>query len=149
MEHGKEQWLSPRKDPVEAKGKGSMKTFWVDRITTKKGSSVSSGNSSRDCIEEVATPTPSVKTEELSKANKIVDASSARLVNWLVDLLLDDIKKIVSRTLLGAGNIWGEQRKGTSVLHRPANFAIFRYMCAAKPLIVTVQLQKSKLTLNS
>ena len=40
--NGKEKWLVPREEGVEAKGKGLMKTFWVE-IATTTPQSVSSG----------------------------------------------------------------------------------------------------------
>jgi Adenylate and Guanylate cyclase catalytic domain len=36
-EAGHDRWVSPRKDLVEAKGKGSMQTYWVSRPVCSDG----------------------------------------------------------------------------------------------------------------
>jgi hypothetical protein len=40
---GKEHWLIPREDEVKAKGKGILKTFWLN-IQNDKAASVTSGS---------------------------------------------------------------------------------------------------------
>jgi hypothetical protein len=37
---GKGRWLTPREDRIDAKGKGNMQTYWVER---RRGGSQSSG----------------------------------------------------------------------------------------------------------
>ena len=41
LAHGKQSWLIEREDPVEAKGKGVLQTFWIDTDKLER-SSVSS-----------------------------------------------------------------------------------------------------------
>ncbi|CAB9498466.1 Receptor-type guanylate cyclase gcy [Seminavis robusta] len=68
---GKDQWLTQREDAVKAKGKGIMRTYWM---TPKKNDSSAGGSSVGDPAEQ---------------------QSQNRLVDWIVSLMLDDIRKIV------------------------------------------------------
>ena len=88
---GKAHWLRPREDAVKAKGKGVLNTFWLNPGFSKRASSTTSSQSDSNALENkpdgdiLAKPSPqSIKQE--------------RLVEWMVELLLDHIKKIVSRT---------------------------------------------------
>ena len=83
-EAGREHWLSPRKDQVSAKGKGLLKTFFADP-TRKRGSSCGS----EDIAGEVTT------TGSLLGFEGTTRSLQERLVEWMVDLLMDDVKKIV------------------------------------------------------
>jgi hypothetical protein len=66
---GKSHWLKPRQGGVTAKGKGVLNTFWLDPTARKRSGT----------------------------ASAIV--KQGRLVNWIVKLLMERIKKIVSSTL--------------------------------------------------
>ena len=46
-EAGKSSWLTPRKDLVEAKGKGKMQTYWVEPNKGGKSTEVASNVSSK------------------------------------------------------------------------------------------------------
>jgi len=83
-EAGKEHWLTPRKDKVQAKGKGVMNTFFANP-TSMKGSSVAS--STNDTKSEV------------TGTSEIMLGANERLVEWMVELFCSDIKKIVSRRI--------------------------------------------------
>jgi hypothetical protein len=50
---GKADWIVPRDDRVNAKGKGELKTYWLE-IVQHDGASVTSGKSSDDDNESVA-----------------------------------------------------------------------------------------------
>jgi 3'5'-cyclic nucleotide phosphodiesterase len=71
---GKGKWITKRTDRVDAKGLGSLETFWLDPTLDKAYSSV-----------------------ELQQGNEeeIADAHS-RLVDWVVETLLDKLRKIVA-----------------------------------------------------
>jgi len=88
-EADREYWLTERDEKVTAKGKGLMTTFWADP-TTKRGSSANSSQSDR-------------KEDDMEQTNSIIDETpnsvNQRLIGWVVDILMDDIKKIVSADL--------------------------------------------------
>jgi hypothetical protein len=85
--HGKERWLVARNDEVIAKGKGVLKTFWLNVSESIAGSSNSrSLGSSDDAFEEnnveedvIITRDPQLKSH--------FDEKTTRLVSWNVDLL--------------------------------------------------------------
>ena len=92
-EAGKGHWLKQRKNMVEAKGKGCLVTYWTDP-TSHKATSSASGESSEG---------PTMLKELDSKP------VNDRLVNWMVDLILDSVKKVVSCTL-GLGDVTNKSK---------------------------------------
>ncbi|CAB9496580.1 Receptor-type guanylate cyclase gcy [Seminavis robusta] len=79
---GKEHWLQPRDDAVKAKGLGCLNTFWANPTNRRGSSSILS--SSIFGGDSVQTP----KKEIVQPVNK-------RLVDWMVDLLKDNLQKLV------------------------------------------------------
>jgi len=77
QQSGHQQWVKPREDGVHAKGKGVLSTFWLN--FSEHGSDTSSMVGSKQSIE----------SQKISKAQE-------RMVNWMVELLLGNIKKIMS-----------------------------------------------------
>lgn len=75
---GHQQWVKPREDGVHAKGKGVLSTFWLNF----------SGNGSNSDTSSVVDNKPI----DVKASNKAQD----RMVNWMSELLLANIKKIVS-----------------------------------------------------
>jgi hypothetical protein len=92
---GKGHWLKPRLGGVTAKGKGVLKAFWLDP-TAKKGSRHSSASSetSSEGTSSLALLDPALGTKTSEAMVK-----QGRLVDWMVELLMEHIKKIVSLTL--------------------------------------------------
>jgi hypothetical protein len=88
---GKGHWLKPRHGGVTAKGKGVLKAFWLDP-TAKKGSSTASSEASSGDDLALIDPASGPQTAEAI-------VKQGRLVNWMVELLMEHIKKIVSWTL--------------------------------------------------
>jgi hypothetical protein len=89
---GKSHWLKPRQGGVTAKGKGVLNTFWLDPTARKRSGTASSDTSSGT---DVALLDPALGSSKTAEA--IV--KQGRLVNWIVKLLMERIKKIVSSTL--------------------------------------------------
>jgi Adenylate and Guanylate cyclase catalytic domain len=88
VEADKEYWLIPREDKIMAKGKGTLQTFFVDP-TKKRASSCDS--------EEASSKTDKVmKEESFPESSNAPTSVNDRLINWMVDLFLEDIKKLVS-----------------------------------------------------
>jgi Adenylate and Guanylate cyclase catalytic domain len=88
--NGKQHWLVQRKDSVEAKGKGSLQTYWLNPSLHKK-----SGFPEHDPSE-----TGSVASSIVSQNPEKDMVKRDRLVNWMTQLLLDHIKKVVSPLIL-------------------------------------------------
>ena len=79
----------------QAKGKGVMKTHWVLPVSHSRSSNSSSMDGSNGCRQAVD------EKELRVSLHKQPQHVSARLVNWMADLLLGNIKKIVSTIFLG------------------------------------------------
>jgi hypothetical protein len=91
---GKDHWLTPREETVEAKGKGHLTTFFVfekkDR-SMSNASTTSSTNSSQVSEGSDLSPTVVNNTDNLSFDRR------RRLIDWNVDLFAGSIRKIVAR----------------------------------------------------
>jgi len=91
---GKDHWLTPREETVEAKGKGQLTTFFVfekkDR-SMSNASTTSSTNSSQVSEGSDLSPTVVNNTDNLSFDRR------RRLIDWNVDLFAGSIRKIVAR----------------------------------------------------
>jgi hypothetical protein len=74
---GKAEWLQQREDRVEAKGKGKLVTYWVDR---SKGRTLNN-------------ETSSVVEAEVDDATR----KKQRLIDWNVDILMALLKNIVAQ----------------------------------------------------
>lgn len=93
QKHAKGHWLQARADKVEAKGKGTLSTFWLDLKSasdgvSKEGESASGGSE--------ADP----GDLEPEQDNQVVlDEKTSRLVKWNVDILSRYLRKIVARRM--------------------------------------------------
>ena len=106
QETGKGHWLRPRTDKIEAKGKGIMKTFWVNPTNKKSSTADSSMSATADTTEDEEGAQPEMLGDD------VVKPLNQRLVAWMVDLLMDDIKKVVhSQKLLGIREQEGEKEQ--------------------------------------
>ncbi len=101
MEADRGHWMSPRKDKIMAKGKGLLTTYFVDP-TKKRGSSVGSGSGETETGSKAGT-----LNDSISELNRPFKSVNHRLIEWMVDLLMDDIKKIVSAAFF---DFWSERR---------------------------------------
>ena len=87
-ECGKGFWLTRREDGVMAKGKGVLDTYWLTAKTT-----VHAATSSRTSSEDAKERAQLLKENE---GDPNFDRKEARLVNWMADLLMVHIKKVVA-----------------------------------------------------
>ena len=85
---GKSHWVRPRDDAVTAKGKGVLKTFWLNPSAQKANSSTSSENETM--VAESRTD------DDVVPKDKMYLMKQERLVGWMLEILVDNIKKIVS-----------------------------------------------------
>lgn len=88
---GKSHWLKPRDELVNAKGKGELKTYWLDP-TKKRRTKTPNG-----------TPSPGVKgllgfgsNGAVAPVEKPFDDKDTRLIDWNVDVLLHHLARVIS-----------------------------------------------------
>jgi hypothetical protein len=91
---GKSHWLKSRHGGVTAKGKGVLNTFWLNP-SAKKGSSSTGSSSETSSADDPTLFGLTLAPKETAKAV----VKQERLVDWMVELLLEHVKKIVSRRL--------------------------------------------------
>jgi hypothetical protein len=91
---GKSHWLKSRHGGVTAKGKGVLNTFWLNP-SAKKGSSSTGSSSEHSSTGDLTLLDPTLAPKETAAA--IV--KQERLVDWMTELLLQHVKKIVSGRL--------------------------------------------------
>jgi class 3 adenylate cyclase len=119
VQAGKDHWLTPREDPILAKGKGEMKTFWImprnmtvdgdsNEIATSDDASVGSAsvastdNGSRMSRKNFTSfrvnfrkAKQSARWGSMSLLEDTVGVKNARLVDWNVEQLLALLTKVV------------------------------------------------------
>ena len=96
---GMSVWLKPHKDCInKAKGKGVLHTFWLNPSSSSKVHGSSSGS------EEAKIHPHTTFSKEITEAEER-NSRTNRLVDWMVDILLDHIRKIVSCPRTGKRSI--------------------------------------------
>jgi hypothetical protein len=76
-----------RIDLVQAKGKGMMQTHWLNPAASKKGSSVASSEGEA---------TSAAASFQIIRSPVKDSGKEERLVQWMVKLLMEHLKKIAS-----------------------------------------------------
>lgn len=110
IQAGKEYWIRPRKDPVHAKGKGKMNTYWVCPFA-RKGDSASSSQTAGSHNEYF--PRTSVAYGNRDR-DLIASVKQDRLVDWICELLSEHIKVI-----LASRNVSSGKQKSTVLDFKP------------------------------
>ena len=126
---GKDHWLTPREEKVQAKGKGQLTTFFVFE---KKGRRMSGASTSTSSCNDLITCNDRSMRSEGSDSSPTADTKNnlsndrrRRLIDWHVDLFAGSIRKIVARrgpcstTSMEKGkvyNIGGDNSTGTSAI---------------------------------
>lgn len=100
---GKETWTRPRSDQVTAKGKGVLKTYWLDP-RPGKGAGSAAGSSDSGCSDSAGAP--SNKPDTLFVMNKKRVAKQERLVAWIVDMLGQYLLKVVTLRKSQSNNLF-------------------------------------------
>ena len=129
VQAGKSHWLTKREDSVQAKGKGTLQTFWV---APKSNSSSATGSSIMDPVEQkelalqqgsTPTVTPKRKKRKAKRSAALVledaEAHGERLVGWAADVLQKLLLRVVRERLLqgDVGNGSNEGLDVDSILH--------------------------------
>ncbi|CAB9500805.1 Receptor-type guanylate cyclase gcy [Seminavis robusta] len=105
VKQGKEHWLTPRDDLVQAKGKGAMQTYWLvipDKSSrggsTTQSSSVRSANSGQIPGSVMVGDDDDICCQHGEKEKNISPAEEAekesRLVEWIVKTLKEELQKL-------------------------------------------------------
>ena len=100
--HGKENWLKERGVTVFAKGKGSLKTYWLEMGGRRSGSgprseSGMSSHSSSYGMSDFSDREGDVFEEEATRAARLKeDKHRHRLIQWNVDVLLGLLREITA-----------------------------------------------------
>jgi hypothetical protein len=89
---GKSAWLQLREDTVVAKGLGAITTYWADP-DSKRASFAGSELGESKSSDPSSSPMP-------APSNTVSMLRHERHVGWMVEVLSDYIKKIVSTTRL-------------------------------------------------
>ena len=109
VEAGKQAWLKPRADAVKAKGKGTMRTFWLHLNTrTSRNSSLTSGDdaasagrlirddSSNNVLDlNDASSFAAISSRARSDA-RLASRKQARLVDWMCELFHEHIRQLMA-----------------------------------------------------
>ena len=134
VKHGKESWIIPRHDLIEAKGKGKLKTFWL-KLNSDSGVASSTISSSHDNSERADTVldaeevlkklkntsvSAARKAEmlELKKAAEKASIRNQRLSDWNSELLMRLLKKVVARQNMIEGESSSESKRNLATMAR-------------------------------
>ena len=95
---GKERWIRPRDDRVQAKGKGILQTYWLAYSGRSDDDAHSSSGYSD---QEGDTPIPATTTKNSTNSEEDVKSIDKhhRLVDWTVEILQGLLKQVVARRM--------------------------------------------------
>jgi hypothetical protein len=94
MAAGKSHWLKPRDEAVVAKGKGELKTYWLD--PTKKRRNTKGGGKEIKVAPEISINGGNSVDKSMSPGDVPFDDKYARLIDWNVDVLLHHLARVIS-----------------------------------------------------
>jgi class 3 adenylate cyclase len=117
---GKNHWVKPRADIVEAKGKGKMQTYWVDIVKRSDGRSTVSSDESRTSYNDTSPFTAANLDENAlmgdDKVQRLMSDKTNRLIDWNCDVLIRLLKQIVA-----ARDATGEKVEGAQPIFPEGN----------------------------
>lgn len=95
---GKEHWITPRDDVVEAKGKGKLATFWLDlnsTVKTTNSDASSAGAQAKDGQYLVQPGCPMLFNKLLARGDRRMACQKfGRLVQWNMEVLVSLLKQV-------------------------------------------------------
>jgi len=86
---GKEHWIKPREDLIEAKGKGKMQTFWIEPTSGPLSQSENTISSGMEHSETSDRDSDLLAAQDTAKIE--------RMVAWNVDLLSQLLRRMIAR----------------------------------------------------
>jgi class 3 adenylate cyclase len=92
----KADWVKERENMVSAKGKGLMQTYWLSLKDTSSATDVGSTTSDTHIVQSTESSSDSHAQENRGNEMLLFDARTQRLVEWNVDVLQRQIKKIIA-----------------------------------------------------
>lgn len=108
---GKNHWVTPRAEIIEAKGKGKMQTYWVDIVKRSDGRSTISSDESRTSYDDTNVFAAANLDENAlmvdDKVQRLMSDKTNRLIDWNCDVLIRLLKQIVA-----ARDVTGEKVEG-------------------------------------
>jgi hypothetical protein len=105
MDAGKEHWLVKRKDTVQLKGKGTLKTYWVT-VNGSRSQQGAGGGGERggergggagETSPELISPTAVEGVSKGLMEGDPFDNKTLRLIDWNMDVLTRLMKRIIAR----------------------------------------------------
>jgi hypothetical protein len=98
-ESGKGNWVKPRGEQVQAKGKGSLETFWLlPKSRTRSSVTHSSTNSNVSCSNGSITETRDQDAADMPNTRKEQsEAKLDRLIFWVSESLAHSLRQVVAR----------------------------------------------------
>ena len=93
-EAGKSNWITPRSQTVQAKGKGELTTYWLFDKSSRRCSTTCASTISEEASITSIDHHPS---PHMASAKTLMNDRRGRLIDWNVDLFAGMIRKIVSR----------------------------------------------------
>jgi hypothetical protein len=98
---GKAHWIRPRKEKVQAKGKGLLNTFWLHPVAKRRSSTSSCQTTGSDTRTEL-------RFDPLMHLNaSSSDVKRSRNVDWICELLQDHIRKVLVLRQKNYGSVSG------------------------------------------
>eukprot|EP00538_Stauroneis_constricta_P012653 CAMPEP_0119570456 /NCGR_PEP_ID=MMETSP1352-20130426/43621_1 /TAXON_ID=265584 /ORGANISM="Stauroneis constricta, Strain CCMP1120" /LENGTH=1121 /DNA_ID=CAMNT_0007620125 /DNA_START=581 /DNA_END=3943 /DNA_ORIENTATION=- len=94
---GKGHWLVKRENLVEAKGKGTMQTFWIGSVRDRDQGSHASSTGNNDFREVSAMAAQAGAAPKPIMKDGILDERGMRLVDWNVEMMLHIIRQVIAR----------------------------------------------------
>eukprot|EP00980_Cylindrotheca_fusiformis_P024744 scaffold12369_cov97-Cylindrotheca_fusiformis.AAC.10 len=91
---GKSHWLKSRDELVNAKGKGELKTYWLD--PTKKRRPKATLSTINPGVKSLVGARVNLKDNQKLVADKPFDDKDTRLIDWNVDVLLHHLARVIS-----------------------------------------------------
>ena len=88
IQAGRQNWVVPRPDLVEAKGKGKLQTYWINP-GSKSGAS-------RKNVDQEETRSEISSGDSSKIGQESAFAKDMRLIEWNVDLLFTQVQKLVA-----------------------------------------------------
>ncbi|CAJ1960726.1 unnamed protein product [Cylindrotheca closterium] len=108
---GKSHWLRSRDQPVTAKGKGKLHTYWLMTKQEEAGVVITSNSGSADKLLDnasgsfnnipsgIAEASLDLRTNSLEEIEKLLPPKTRRLCQWNVDVLTRLLKQVVAHRL--------------------------------------------------